>query len=92
MLVDVCACADAFALLMLMVLPTLKITLMLVLVLMLVLTFMVIMIFGPRFGCRLAMAGHEKSAIAAHELLGRMQDQGTTNYGGIKYQGTPVQT
>lgn len=48
--------------------------LMLMVVLMLMLDYF--MCFVHHFGCRLAMAGNDKSAIAAHELLGRMQEQG----------------
>ena len=59
--------ADADAVLMLMVMPTLM------------LVFTAVLILGQRVGCRLAMAGNEKSAVAAHDVLGRMQEQGATN-------------
>lgn len=73
--------------LMLKTLPRLKI----MLASMSILTLMVILILVQRVCCRLAMAGNEKSAIAAHDLLGRMQEQGMKTCG-VVFQGKLVQT
>ena len=72
-LIHAYANADAILVLALTLMPRLKKMLMWMLV------FTAVLILGQRVGCRLAMAGNEKSAVAAHDVLGRMQEQGATN-------------